>query len=86
MRERASAYEYQAVPVTYSVNSNGNETARGADTVTYDQANRLTSVGLAGVQTFQYTFPLRKSGPGVGGWNRSSYVGNNPQPSETLVV
>ena len=51
VRERASAYEYQAVPVTYSVNSNGNETARGADTVTYDQANRLTSVGLAGVQT-----------------------------------
>ena len=40
-----------AVPVTYSVNSNGNETARGADTFTYDQANRLTSVGLAGVQT-----------------------------------
>jgi hypothetical protein len=36
--------------------------------------------------TYTYTFPLRKSGPGVGGRNRSSYVGNNPQPSETLVV
>lgn len=27
---------------------------------------------------FMQADPLRKSGPGIGGWNRYSYVGNNP--------
>lgn len=45
-----------AVPVSYTVNNAGNETQRGLDTFTYDQANRLTSVGLASVQTFNYSY------------------------------
>jgi RHS repeat-associated protein len=30
------------------------------------------------VGRFLQADPLRKSGPGVSGWNRYSYVGNNP--------
>jgi len=41
--------------LTLTSDANGNLTARGADTFTYDQANRLTSATVAGVtETYAY--------------------------------
>ena len=40
---------------TYTVNANGNVTARGNDSFTYDQANRLTSATIGGA-TWTYTY------------------------------
>src|SRR5581483_8953009 len=37
--------------VSYTVNANGNVTARGSDTFSYDQANRLTSATVSGTTT-----------------------------------
>jgi len=53
---------------TYSVNANGNETARGPDTLSYDQANRLTSAIVGGVtSTYVYDGDGRRISKTVGG-------------------
>lgn len=40
----------------YTVDANGNMTARGADTLAYDQANRLTSVDFSSASTPDVTY------------------------------
>src|SRR5205823_5122936 len=40
-----------AADTSYTLDANGNTTARGSDTFTYDQANRLLRATIAGVTT-----------------------------------
>jgi hypothetical protein len=44
----------QAGPLTLSVNNAGNETARGVDSFSYDQATRLISATVAGVASTKH--------------------------------
>ncbi len=52
----------------YSVNANGNLTARGADTFGYDQANRLKTASVSGVSSsYSYDGDGRRASKTVGG-------------------
>jgi len=54
--------------VGYTVNGAGNETARGSDTFSYDQANRLTSATVGGVTTtYAYDGDGKRISSTVGG-------------------
>jgi RHS repeat-associated protein len=72
----------QGATTTYTVNANGNTTARGSDTFAYDQANRLTGATVGGVAS-SYTFDgdgKRASQTVAGATTRSVYdaVGGLP--------
>ncbi|MBV9895819.1 MAG: hypothetical protein JO020_16765, partial [Chloroflexi bacterium] len=57
-----------ASSTSYTVNANGNETARGSDNFTYDQANRLTSATVGGAtSTYVYDGDGKRVSKTVGG-------------------
>ncbi len=54
--------------VSYTVNANGNVTARGSDSFGYDQANRLTSATVGGTTTtYRYDGDGKRASQAVGG-------------------
>jgi RHS repeat-associated protein len=80
-RGSSTSYSYDkadritsAGSTSYTVNANGNVTARGSDTFVYDQANRLTSATVGGVtSTYAYDGDGRRISKTVGG-NTTNYV------------
>ena len=62
------------MPTGYTVDASGNTTQRGADTFSYDQANRLKSVGLVRAQVSLYTYD------GDGKRASSGVLGPCPRP------
>src|SRR5207247_133003 len=66
----------------YTVDANGNTTARGTDAFAYDQANRLTSATVAGTTTaYAYDGDGNRASSTTGGSTTSyAYDADRPLP------
>jgi YD repeat-containing protein len=81
IRINSTSYSYDradritaAGSVSYTVNANGNLTARGSDSFAYDQANRLTSITISGAtSTYVYDGDGKRASTTAGGLT-TSYV------------